>query len=342
MRQAHTRQWRDVVTAVGRGLALFLGGFTVLNLLRQWIVPGFDANIWWIDLGWLPASVGFALLGLLSAHLLWFGLQPQMGIWGTRATAWLGLIAAVAVTRNIIDFYLLLSNSTITTSFPLPLSLFILLALTIIAVGVLLSAEGIKRKGRTWLLLSTLGVSLALFPLLQILCFGATDYRRVADAVVVFGAKALPDGTPSLLLADRVRTGVELLQQGYANRIIFSGGPGEGAVHETEAMRGLALQLGVPDSAITLDRYGLSTRETALNTVQLFRQHNIHSVLAVSNFFHLPRIKMTYQQEGWQAFTVPAKEHFFSGTPWQLLREVAGLWAYYWGVDDMNANRSTE
>lgn len=333
---AHTRQWRDIVTATGRGLALFLGGFTLLNLVRQWIIPGFDANIWWIDLGWLPTSVGSGLLVMLAVALLWFGLNPQMNRWRTRATLWLCSIAAIAVAYNIFGFYRLLANSDIITSFPFPLSLFILFSLTIIAVGVLNAGQA--RRNRPLLLLATVGISLFLFPLLQMLCFGTTDYRRTADTIVVFGAKTFADGTLSIVLADRVRTGVELLKQGYAQRIIFSGGPGEGSVHETEAMRRLALHLGVTDSAIILDRYGLSTRETAENTVQMFRQQKTRRVLAVSNFFHLPRIKMTYQQEGWEVFTVPAKEHLFSGTPWQLVREVIGLWAYYWGADEINTN----
>src|SRR5690349_16172496 len=32
-----------------RGVAAFLGGFTLLNLIGASIVPGFDANDWWID-----------------------------------------------------------------------------------------------------------------------------------------------------------------------------------------------------------------------------------------------------------------------------------------------------
>ena len=42
-------------------------------------------------------------------------------------------------------------------------------------------------------------------------------------------------------LADRMRTGVELIQQGHADTLIVSGGPGDGDVHETEAMRDFAV-----------------------------------------------------------------------------------------------------
>ncbi|MHC4300662.1 MAG: hypothetical protein ACYS7Y_25590 [Planctomycetota bacterium] len=36
--------------AVARGLALFLGAFSLLNVLGDLLSPGFDANHWWIDL----------------------------------------------------------------------------------------------------------------------------------------------------------------------------------------------------------------------------------------------------------------------------------------------------
>ena len=35
--------------ALPRGLAMFLGGFTLLNLLGEFRLAGFDANLWWIE-----------------------------------------------------------------------------------------------------------------------------------------------------------------------------------------------------------------------------------------------------------------------------------------------------
>ena len=74
------------------------------------------------------------------------------------------------------------------------------------------------------------------FPLSQILFFGKTDYRRAADVAVVFGARAYADGRPSDALADRVRAACELYRSGTVTKLIFSGGPGDGAIHETEAV----------------------------------------------------------------------------------------------------------
>ena len=85
-------------------------------------------------------------------------------------------------------------------------------------------------------MVSTVSVSLIAFPLLQILCFGHTDYRRHADAAVVFGCRVYSDGTPSGALEDRVRQACELFELGYVEHLVMSGGPGPGATHETDAM----------------------------------------------------------------------------------------------------------
>jgi vancomycin permeability regulator SanA len=109
-------------------------------------------------------------------------------------------------------------------------------------------------------------------------------------AVVVFGAGLTPEGKCSQALHDRVRTACLLPQQGYARRVIMSGGPSPYGPHETDAMRDLAVGQG----------------------------------------FHLPRIKMAYQRKGLEVCTVPAETtRPLEGLPYFVAREVAGLWYYY-------------
>ncbi len=67
-----------------------------------------------------------------------------------------------------------------------------------------------------------------------------------------------------------------------------------------------------------------------LNTCPIFTRRHMTRIIAVSNFYHLPRIKMTYQRAGWDVYTVPAEEgclHVEDG--FTTLREVAALWSYY-------------
>ena len=53
-------------------------------------------------------------------------------------------------------------------------------------------------------------------------------------------------------------------------------------------------------------------------------------MLVVSHFYHFPRIKLAYQRDGWEVYTVPARESYLlRQTPYNMAREVAALWVYY-------------
>jgi uncharacterized SAM-binding protein YcdF (DUF218 family) len=224
------------------------------------------------------------------------------------------------------QFFVLLVNGAVHSGLPIPLSLFISAALGLILVAAVKRAA----TGRALPAFAVCLGCIALFPLAQMLCFGKTDYRRPADAIVVLGARAYADGRPSQALADRVRTACRLYHDGLARTLIFSGGPGDGAVHETEAMKRMAISLGVSESDILLDKNGVNTQATVKNTEALFTQLHASRILVVSHFYHLPRVKLAYQRDGWNVYTVPAKESYLLGQlPYNMAREVAALWVYY-------------
>ena len=103
-----------------------------------------------------------------------------------------------------------------------------------------------------------------------------------------------------------------------------------GSIHETEAMRDLAIRLGIPPERILVDPDGLSTRATVRNTVPLIRRHGFRRILAVSHYYHLPRIKLCFQRAGISVYTVPSQHSIrLPRQSWQLTREVLALWAYY-------------
>jgi len=110
----------------------------------------------------------------------------------------------------------------------------------------------------------------------------------------------------------------------------MSGGSGDGETHETEGMKRMAIELGVPGEAILRDANGVNTQATVENTCDMFEQMGLRRTLVVSHFYHLPRIKMTYQRRGWEIYTVPAKESYtLTAMPKYILREIAALWVYY-------------
>ena len=324
------RRYRILFSAA-RGLALLLGAFTLLNVVGELRHPGFDANLWWIDLRLANRTVNRLLMTATGIGLLSFAIRPQWApCRGWLLSGLLGLLITVATT-NAWTFHQLVAAGNVHSKAGVPLS-----SLVVIVLGMIIWAVRFRGRIASPRLLdracfvASIAFAAVSFPLAQMLCFGLTDYRRPADVIVVFGCYVRADGVPSMALSDRVRMGVELYRSGLAPRLVFSGGPGDGAVHEVEAMRQLALELDVPDSAIELDRDGLNTQATVRNLVAGSDGNDPPRVLAVSNFYHLPRIKLCFRRAGWEVWTVPAvdsrrlyyQERF-------MLREVAALWWYY-------------
>jgi uncharacterized SAM-binding protein YcdF (DUF218 family) len=313
--------------AIARALALFFGTFSLLNLAGNMRLSGFDANLWWIDLRALPELPATLFLFVASVCLVAFGLRPPQSAWRRRLTGGVLLALAAATVWNILEYYSLLWHGKVRTPLPLPFSSVILAALVLIFLGNRQPAPPARFSGR---LMAALAVCVAAFPLAQMMFFGHTDYRRQADVAVVFGARAYKDGHPSDALADRVRTAYDLYRDGLVKKIIFSGGPGDGAISETEAMRRLALRLGVKAEDILTDDHGLTTAATVKNTAATFAQLGARQILVVSHFYHLPRIKLAYQRAGWNVYTVPAKEtRFIWKMPYFVARESAAMWSYY-------------
>jgi uncharacterized SAM-binding protein YcdF (DUF218 family) len=315
---------------ISRAIAAFLGGFTLLNLLGNLLAPHFDATLWWIDLHHLPKPLAYALLILSAVALLAYARRPALT--GHRKSATISLLTLLAAVTcaDAVRFYVLLSRHVIATSVPIPFSLLICAALLTVAWRAARPSRPTRSRHPRLLFAGGLAACLVGFPLAQMFFFGHTDYRRRADAIVVFGARAHADGSPSGVLADRVRTGCRLYLDGAADTLIFSGGPGDGAVSEPQSMRRMALAMGIPDSAIYLDPAGLNTDATVRNTTALFSDLHVRRVLAVSHSYHLPRIKMSYLRAGLNVYTVPAQENYrLPSRPYLMCRETAALWAYY-------------
>lgn len=329
--QMPSRRFR-IVFAVARGLALLLGAFSLLNVLGELRNPGFDANLWWIDLRFANRTVNKVLMVSAGLGLLTFAVRPRFSPlrgWGLCSLLVL-LMSAAAF--NWWTFHRLVASHVVQSSALIPLSAVVVGVLALILWGLMFRTRFRESRLLDRLaMIFTVAVSGLLFPLAQMYCFGLTDYRRPADVIVVFGCRALASGQPSMALADRVATGVELYHAGFADRLVFSGGPGDGDVHETEAMRNWAMRLGVPAEAIELDREGLNTQATVSNLVARYKSASSQPrVLTVSNYYHLPRIKLCFRRSGWEVWTVPAVDsNRMYNQEWSMLREVLALWWYY-------------
>jgi uncharacterized SAM-binding protein YcdF (DUF218 family) len=312
-----------------RIFALFIALLTLLNLLGKFMWPGYDGNGLWIYLSPLPVWLADAVLTIAALALLYFACRQSVCPRRSPLIAAVALTLAVFALANCLGFYSLLITGRIAAGFPVPFSLLIFCGLLLIARDAWWPRQKTIRHLRWRVAVGGAAVFVS-FPLALMLFFGNTDYRRRADAVVVLGARAYADGRLSNALQDRIRTACELYRDGLTKKLVLSGGPGDGAIHETEAMRRYAIANGVRAEDIFIDRNGLNTEATVRNTTPLLQELGAKRVLAVSHFYHLPRIKLAYQRAGLEVYTVPARQgRWMRQIPYNMAREVAAFWVYY-------------
>jgi uncharacterized SAM-binding protein YcdF (DUF218 family) len=134
------------------------------------------------------------------------------------------------------------------------------------------------------------------------------DEARAADALVVFGA-AEYNGAPSPVLKARLDHTFDLEEHGLAPLVITSGGSG-GDRQYTEAgvERDYLIQRGVAEAKILVDTRSLTTYESVKAVTLLLRNRHLHTCIAVSDGFHLYRIKLMFRSLGITAYTSPAPD----------------------------------
>jgi uncharacterized SAM-binding protein YcdF (DUF218 family) len=126
--------------------------------------------------------------------------------------------------------------------------------------------------------------------LVYILSFGTKEnVPDHADAILVLGAKVNLDNSPSATLYNRTVEGVKLYDQDKADYIITTGGVGLGSIAEAKIAEKVAIQKGVPKDKILEDTNSHDTFQNVTEARKLADQKNIHSVIVVSDRFHVAR-----------------------------------------------------
>jgi uncharacterized SAM-binding protein YcdF (DUF218 family) len=131
------------------------------------------------------------------------------------------------------------------------------------------------------------------------------DERSPADAIVVFGA-AEYSGRPSPVLRARLDHGLDLFRQDMAPFVITTGGSG-GDPHYSEGGVGhdYLLSRGVPDGALIEETLGGDTEQSAERVAVIMRTNGLKTCLAVSDAYHLYRVKRMMQQKGIECYGSP-------------------------------------
>jgi len=156
-------------------------------------------------------------------------------------------------------------------------------------------------RWRWWLRLLFLGVAVValflIFTAIRVVHTASLQEVHPADAIVVFGA-AEYSGHPSPVLRARLDHALELFHQGLAPVIITTGGAAadpkfsEGGVGHDYLMHH-----GVPERSLIAETQGRDTSESALRVGVIMRANGLHSCIAVSDAYHVFRIRELLQHE---------------------------------------------
>lgn len=164
------------------------------------------------------------------------------------------------------------------------------------------------------------------------------DETRPADAIVVFGA-AEYSGHPSPVLKARLDHAYDLYRRGLAPVVIVTGGfGGDPRFSEGGVGREYLSRLGVPDASLIAETQSADTAESAERVAAILRANGWHSVDAVSDAYHLFRVKQFLTRRGVIAYASPRPDSIPKtalGRALGALRESVSL--IFWRVVPMGS-----
>src|SRR6266487_343998 len=152
-----------------------------------------------------------------------------------------------------------------------------------------------------------------------------------ADAIVVFGAAEYA-GRPSPVYRARLDHAYELFRRGIAPVVITSGGAAadpnfsEGGVGHDYLKR-----RGIPDSSLIAETQGSDTAESAKRVGVILRANHMSSCIAVSDEYHVFRIRRLLEDERVRVYVAPrpeSKPHSLWLRAWAVTREAVSYIAW--------------
>lgn len=179
---------------------------------------------------------------------------------------------------------------------------------------------------RWWLLLvlaAVAGLVLLAITAARVVHTASLQEIHPADAIVVFGA-AEYSGRPSPVLRARLDHALELYARGVAPVIITTGGAAaDPRFSEGGVGRDYLVRHGVPERSVIAETQGRDTSESAVRVAVIMRANGLRSCIAVSDAYHVFRIRKLLEHEGVARVYVAPRPESRPRTTWQ--REVAVL-----------------
>lgn len=112
-----------------------------------------------------------------------------------------------------------------------------------------------------------------------------------ADSALVLSGGVYPNGALSYFTSERIIRAVSLYKDGLVSKIILSGGVslGNKDIHDADAMKQVALSLGVLEKDIILENQSRNTYENLTFSKKIIEENKFNNVLLVTSAIHTRR-----------------------------------------------------
>lgn len=196
-------------------------------------------------------------------------------------------------------------------------------------------------RGSSWIVKGFLCACAAALAWFAATCAGVVHTSHLqqihpADAIVVFGA-AEYSGRPSPVLRARLDHAFNLYLQHIAPVVITTGGAAaDPKFSEGGVGRDYLRKHGVPDSALIAETQGSDTAESAHRVAVIMRANGLQSCVAVSDAYHVYRIRKLLEHEGvglvYVAPRPDSRPHTFWMRAEAVLREATSYFLWRLGI----------
>ncbi len=194
-----------------------------------------------------------------------------------------------------------------------------------------------QRRRRTLWLLWAVTLILAAIALLlgissvQIVRESGLQEVQPSDAIVVFGA-AQYAGHPSPVFRARLDHAYDLFQRGVAPVVITTGGSGDDPTFSEGGVgHDYLMHRGITEPRLIAETQGSDTASSAERVAVIMRTNRMRTCVAVSDAYHVFRIRKLLEHEGVQVYVAPRPDSR-PRSVWQralaVLREAASYTAW--------------
>ena len=152
-----------------------------------------------------------------------------------------------------------------------------------------------------------------------------------SGAIVVFGA-AQYAGRPSPVFRARLDHAYDLFQRGVAPVVITTGGSGDDPTFSEGGVgHDYLMHRGIPEPRLIAETQGSDTASSAERVAVIMRTNRMRSCVAVSDAYHVFRIRKLLEHEGVRVYVAPRPDSR-PRSVWQralaVLREAASYTAW--------------